>query len=86
MGASRNRSTVTLVLTNPIKLARDKVVVRAIGTAEALKSASIYPSVSGEVIEVAFQAEQLIAKGAVLVRLDAKHQRLAVRLARVAVK
>ena len=84
--ASRNQSSGTLVLTEPIKLAEDKVVVRAIGTGEALKSASIYPSVAGEVIEVAFAAEQRVAKGAVLVRLDDKHQRLAVRLAQVAVK
>ena len=84
--ASRNQSSGTLVLTEPIKLAEDKVVVRAIGTGEALKSAAIYPSVAGEVIEVTFAAEQRVAKGAVLVRLDDKHQRLAVRLARVAVK
>ncbi len=85
-GVSRNSSSGTLVLTDPIKLAEDKVVLRAIGTGEALKSASIYPSVAGEVIEVNFRAEQRVAKGAVLVRLDDKHQRLAVRLARVAVK
>ena len=85
-GASSNRSSGTLVLTEPIKLAEDEVGVLAIGTGEALKSASIYPSVADEVIEVAFQAEQRVAKGAVLVRLDDKHQLLAVRLAQVAVK
>ena len=84
--ASRSPSSGTLVLTEPIKLAEDKVIVRAIGTGEALKSASIYPSVAGEVIEVSFKAEQRVAEGAVLVRLDDKHQRLAVRLAKVAVK
>ncbi len=85
-GTSRNQSSGTLVLTEPIKLAEDEVRVRAIGTGEALKSASIYPSVAGEVTEVAFRAEQRVTKGAVLVRLDDKHQRLAVRLVQVAVK
>ncbi len=85
-GASRNQSSGIPVLTEPIKFALDKVVVRAIGTGEALKSASIYSSVAGEVVEVTFQSEQQVAQGAVLVRLDAKHQRLAVRLAEVAVK
>ncbi len=64
----------------------DTVVVRAIGTGEALKSASLYPSVAGEVVDVAFRAEQHIKKGAALLRLDDKHQRLAVRLAMVAEK
>lgn len=85
-GASRNQSSAILVLTEPIKFATDKVVVRAIGTGEAFKSASIYPSVAGEVVEVTFRSEQRVAQGAVLVRLDDKHQRLAVRLAQVAVK
>ncbi len=82
----RKRSATTLVLTEAIELAEDKVVVRAIGTGEAFKSASIHPSVSGEVVEVAFRAEQRVKKGAPLLRLDDKHQRLAVRLAEVAVK
>ncbi len=48
------RSAATLVLIESNELAEDRVVVRAIGTGEALKSASIHPSVSGEVVEVAF--------------------------------
>ena len=83
---ARKRSSATLVLVETIDLAVDTVTVRAIGTGEALKSASIYPSVAGEVIEVAFQAEQRVVEGTPLVRLDDKHQRLAVRLAQVAVK
>ena len=76
----------TLVLTEAIELSEDKVVVRAIGTGEALKSASIHPSVAGEVVEVAFKAEQRVTRNTPLLRLDDKHQRLAVRLAEVAVK
>ena len=82
----RQRSSATVVLTEKIELAEDTVVVRAIGTGEALKSASIHPSVAGEVVEVAFKAGQRVKKGMALLRLDDKHQRLAVRLAEVAVK
>lgn len=84
--APHSNSAATLVLTEAIELAEDKVVVRAIGTGEALKSASIHPAVAGEVVEVAFKAGQRVHKGMALLRLDDKHQRLAVRLAEVAVK
>ncbi len=83
---ARKRAGATLVLVESIKFAEDKVVLRAVGTGEALKSASIHPSVSGEVIEVSFKAGERVKRGDVLVRLDSKHQRLAVGLAEVAVK
>ena len=73
----------TRVLVEPLKLAEDRVVVRAVGTGDALKSASIHPSVAGEVMEVAFTAEQRVKKGDVLLRLDDEHQKLAVRLIKV---
>jgi membrane fusion protein (multidrug efflux system) len=83
---ARKRGGATLVIVESVKFAEDKVVLRAVGTGEALKSASIHPSVSGEVIEVSFKAGERVKKGGVLVRLDSKHQRLAVGLAEVAVK
>ncbi len=83
---SERRSGATLVLVEALDLAQDRVVVQAIGTGEALRSASLYPTVAGEVVEVLFEAEQRVEQGAPLVRLDDKHERLAVRLARVAQK
>jgi len=85
-GHKRSSAANSLVLVEPVRFAIDTVVVRAIGTGEALKSASLYPSVAGEVVDVAFRAEQHVKKGAALLRLDDKHQRLAVRLAKVAEK
>jgi len=76
----------TLVLVEALDLAENRVTVRAIGTGEAIKSAAIYPSVAGEVVQVAFAAEQRVQKGDLLVQLDDKHQKLAVRLEQVAVK
>jgi RND family efflux transporter MFP subunit len=80
------RGGATRVLVEKLKFARDRVVVRAVGTGEALKSAAIHPSVSGEVIEIRFKAGQRVKKGAVLVRLDDEHQRLAVRLTQIALR
>jgi len=74
----------TLVLVEPLSLAEDKVVVRAVGTGEALTSAALHPAVDGEVVEILFQAGQRVTKGEALLRLDDKHQRLAVRLVEVA--
>jgi membrane fusion protein, multidrug efflux system len=76
----------TLVLVEPLELAEDRIVVRAVGTGNALKSATLHPSVSGEVIEIGFEADRRVEKSAVLVRLDDQHQRLAVRLAQVALR
>lgn len=82
----RGRPGGTLVLVETLTLAEDRLVLRAVGTGRALKSASIQPTVSGTVVEILFRAEQHVAKGTPLVRLDAEHARLAVRLAQVAEK
>ena len=82
----RRSSAATRVLIEPLEFVPDRVVVRTVGTGDALKSAAIHPSVAGEVIEVRFRAEQRVRKGAVLVRLDDEHQRLAVRLIQVALR
>ncbi len=78
------RSSATLVLVEALSLAEDRVVLRAVGTGEALRSASLHPAVAGEVVEVLFEAEQKIRKGAPLLRLDDEHEQLAVRLAEIA--
>jgi len=84
VGAQGPRATSALVLVEALETAVDRVDVQAIGTGEALKSASIYPTVAGEVVEVLFEAGQWVEKGAPLIRLDDKHEQLAVRLAQVA--
>lgn len=79
-----DRSSPTLVLVETLLLAEDRVVVRAVGTGKALRSASLHPPVAGEVVEVLFEAGQRVEKGAPLLRLDDEHERLAVRLAEIA--
>jgi RND family efflux transporter MFP subunit len=46
----------------------------------------IHPTVTGKVTEVLFDADQHVTKGTPLIRLDDEHERLAVRLAEVALK
>lgn len=72
------------VRVTPLRLAEDRVVLRAVGTGEALKSAALHPTEAGEVVEVLFEAEQRVAKGVPLLRLKDDTERLAVRLAEVA--
>jgi len=80
------QSSATLVLVEALDLAEDRVEVRSIGTGQALRSAAIYPKVAGEVVERHFEPGQRVAKRAPLIRLDDKHEQLAVRLAEVAEK
>ena len=83
--AKPRRAKATLVLVEPVVLTTDKRIVRAIGTGRSLQSADLYPAVSGEVVKVTFEAEQKVKSGQPLLRLDDENQRLAVRLAQVAV-
>lgn len=80
------RETATLVLVEPLAFSEDRTVLRAVGTGEARRSARIHPTVSGKVVAVMFNSERRVKKGTPLVRLDDTHERLAVRLAEVAVK
>jgi RND family efflux transporter MFP subunit len=80
------RATGTLVMVEPLALAKDQLSLRVVGTGEALQSAAVHPTVTGKVVEVLFKAGQRVAKGMPLIRLDDEHERLAVRLAEVAVK
>jgi membrane fusion protein (multidrug efflux system) len=76
----------TMVMVEPLTLAKDQQLLRVVGTGEAVLSASIHPTVDGKVVEVLFKADQQVKKGMPLVRLDDEHEKLAVRLAEVAVK
>ena len=58
----------------------------SVGTSKARLTADIYPAVSDEVTAVLFHAQQQVKKGDVLVQLDDREEKLAVRLAEVAMK
>ena len=81
---SRGGAQAVRVLVESLSFARDRVELRAVGTGEALKSAALHPTEAGEVLQVLFEPEQHVVKGAPLVRLKDAQERLAVRLAEVA--
>ena len=71
------------VVTESLRFERARTRIEAVGTARARLSADIYPATSGEVVAVNFEPGQYVEKGDVLVELDAREARLAVRLARI---
>lgn len=70
-----------LVVLEEVKFQFEKRDVEAVGTAEAVRSVVLYPAVADEVTEVNFVPGQHVEKGKVLVRLDDRRQRVAVRRA-----
>ena len=83
---SRKAGSGTRVLVEAAHPTTDKVIVRAVGTGEARRSAAIYPKADGEVVAVAFRSQDRVHKGQILLRLEDNHQQIAVRIAKVQVK
>lgn len=84
--ARRGEKPPTLVHIQPVVLRADTVVYSTIGTAEAVRSASLYPKSEGEVVEVLFQPGRAVQEGDPLIRLSGIHQQLDLQLADVAAK
>lgn len=70
----------------PAEFALQRTRVEAVGTADAIRSATIHPAVSGEVVAVEISPNLHVKAGDVLLKLGAKNEILAVRLAEVRVK
>ena len=69
-----------------IAFEREETRVETVGTARARTTATLYPETGGEVTEVLFSAGQLVEAGQPLLRLEAREEILAERLAEVAVE
>ncbi len=76
-------SAATPVMVQPVLLEPEQVRLEAVGTSRARRSILLHPATSGEVTAVHFTAGQRVEKGAVLVELDNRDERLALELARV---
>lgn len=74
------------IIPHVVNLRPDIVEIQAVGTARAQKTAVIRADGGGEVTDVAFAAGDRVAKGDVLMTLEAEEERLAVERARVALK
>ena len=69
------------VIAEPLAFAYARTEIESVGTSRAILSADLYPAASGEVVSVNLEPGQLVKKGDVLVELDAREEKLAVRLA-----
>lgn len=85
-GAEQRSERSVTVVAEPVGFLPDETVVEAIGTARAARSAEIYPEVSGQVVAVRFRQGGFVQAGQVLVELDSRRERLALKLAEVQVR
>lgn len=80
----RGRGGATNVIVAAVATDTTGDLVRAIGTARAAKSVTIYPPVSGIVAEIAFTPGAPVAAGDLLARLENDEQAVALESARLA--
>jgi RND family efflux transporter MFP subunit len=73
------------VVAQPPQFLEEQKVVEAIGTARAIRSAQILPEVSGRVVSVRFGPGAYVSEGQPLIKLDARAEELALKLAEVRV-
>lgn len=76
------RSSVTTVVTTPLEVQPYENTLRAIGSADALRSASVVSTVSGEVTKTNLTANQQVSAGDVLVQLDAQTEMFNLEIAK----
>ncbi|MEE4317558.1 MAG: efflux RND transporter periplasmic adaptor subunit [Erythrobacter sp.] len=81
----RGGERTVAVVAEPVRMLADEDVVEAVGTARAVRSAQIFPEVSGRIAAVRFSPGAFVPQGAVLVELDARAEQLALKLAEVRV-
>ncbi|WP_412050074.1 efflux RND transporter periplasmic adaptor subunit [Hoeflea sp. Naph1] len=70
-GGPRGANTTTVVL-SPLQKQPYEDILRAVGSADAVRSASVISNVSGDVIETNLSANKEVSAGDVLVQLDAR--------------
>ncbi|WP_327792835.1 efflux RND transporter periplasmic adaptor subunit [Harenicola maris] len=78
-GRGGNRATSVVVET--LEETSYALVLRTVGTASSARKSSVTMSETGEVVEVALEANALVESGDVLLRLDARTQRLSLDVA-----
>lgn len=77
------RSRAVPVTAAPLAYEALATRLEAVGTSEALKSVSLFPEASGEVIAVHFQPGDYVEGGDTLLELESRDQKLALELAEV---
>lgn len=74
-----------LVVVEPLSFEYESSLIEAVGTAQAKRSVTLFPSVTDEVTEVNFLPGQAVEEGTVLVALDSRLQDVAIERAQIQV-
>ena len=82
----RGGDRAVTVLVKTVELRAERTRIKAVGTARAYRSVTLHPAAAGEVAAVHFAPDQKVRKGAVLLELHSRREKLAVDLARVRVR
>ncbi|MEM7445083.1 MAG: efflux RND transporter periplasmic adaptor subunit [Pseudomonadota bacterium] len=82
-GPMRRGSSAAYVVTAPALAEVSGSRLRAVGTAEARQTVSLYPEISGQVTAVYFGSGEVVTEGSPLVQLDDADQQLAVEAASI---
>lgn len=77
----RPQGAEATVSTRTVVLRPERTRIEAVGTAEAIRSVTLHPVASGEVISVGFEPNMRVERGQVILQLDQRRERLAVDLA-----
>ena len=77
----RSANPEVKVIAEVLRFERERTRVEAVGTSRARLSAELHAATSGEVVSVNFEPGQFVKAGDVLVELDSREQRLALRVA-----
>ena len=80
-GGSRGQGRSTTVVLAPLEERAYTLVLRTVGSAISLRRSEVMATETGEVVEIALQANKLVDKGEVLLRLDDRTERLALEIA-----
>jgi RND family efflux transporter MFP subunit len=79
-------SRPTPVILEPVVFESERTHIEAVGTSRAIRSVTLHPAATGEVVAVHFKANQTVSPGKVLVELDRRDAELALALAKVQVE
>ena len=74
------------VVVKTVELKAERTRIKAVGTARAVRSVTLFPAAAGEVTAVNIAPNRKVKKGDVLLELDNRNEALAVELARVRVQ
>lgn len=80
-GGPRGQGRTTTVVLAPLEARAYTQELRTVGSAVSLRRAEVIATEAGEVVEAALQANKLVEKGDVLLRLDDRSERLALEIA-----